>query len=45
MPLYLKNCSMQLSSNEASFQAERLYVHKLNMILVQVWLSLSMVIP
>jgi hypothetical protein len=32
---------MQLSSNETSFRAERLYVNKLNIILVQVWLSLK----
>ena len=34
---------MQLSSNEASFRVERLYVNKLNIILVQVRLGWEVV--
>ncbi|KAE8717727.1 Protein EXPORTIN 1A [Hibiscus syriacus] len=36
MKNYISEVIVQLSSNEASFQAERLYVNKLNIILVQI---------
>lgn len=33
-------CLLQLSSNEASLRVERLYINKLNIILVQVCLQI-----